>query len=433
MQRDSSKRRLRVAPGIYIKNGVYIAGFSDPNTGKWTMPTLKATTLTAAKRERASLLSALDEGRAASKSELTFDACLDRYLETLRLGRAGEDDPHNARNRRSPRSPGARHEAGTEDHHRRRARRIARRRTPFGLDRNEGVPRDARGVRGGDPRGRAHPLAARQARPREVPKQRSTKKPRRLDDADLERLFAAATPGYRIVFVLLAFTGLRIREALGLTWADVDLEHGLIRVERQLADDDVTYVDVKTANARRELPLYPVLRRSLVEHKLAAIWTADDDPVFAAGRRKPKRYRNVRRALADAVKHAELAVAPGERLSAHSLRHTYTSHLIVGLELDAATTSKLAGHADPGVTMRVYADDFRQASERNALCSRGRPSEASGLDEPDLGPDLAMWCRQIRQRLRSAIAVSTRRSADGRCVARTRDLLLVRQALSQLS
>jgi hypothetical protein len=27
---------------------------------------------------------------------------------------------------------------------------------------------------------------------------------------------------------------------------------------------------------------------------------------------------------------------------------------------------KLAGHANPHVTMRVYADDFRKASERNA-------------------------------------------------------------------
>jgi integrase len=66
------------------------------------------------------------------------------------------------------------------------------------------------------------------------------------------------------------------------------------------------------------------------------------------------------------VKEAGIKVALGEQLSSHSLRHTYTSHLIVGLELDAATTSKLAGHADPGVTMRVYADDFRHASERNA-------------------------------------------------------------------
>jgi hypothetical protein len=34
--------------------------------------------------------------------------------------------------------------------------------------------------------------------------------------------------------------------------------------------------------------------------------------------------------------------------------------------LDPSTTSKLAGHADPSVTMRVYADDFRNASARNA-------------------------------------------------------------------
>jgi integrase len=61
-----------------------------------------------------------------------------------------------------------------------------------------------------------------------------------------------------------------------------------------------------------------------------------------------------------------IPVAADERLSLHSLRHTYTSHLIVGLELDAATTSKLAGHANPNVTTRVYAEDFRKASERNA-------------------------------------------------------------------
>ena len=162
------------------------------------------------------------------------------------------------------------------------------------------------------------------------------------------------------------FTGLRIREALGLVWSDVDLEHGVLRIERQLADDDRRHLALKTENAERELPLYPRLRRLLAEHKLATPWSADDDPVFAGGRRKAKAYRNVRRAFAEAAAVAKIEVADNERLSLHSLRHTYTSHLIVDLELDAVTTSQLAGHANPQVTMRVYVDDFRKAAERNA-------------------------------------------------------------------
>ena len=145
------------------------------------------------------------------------------------------------------------------------------------------------------------------------------------------------TPGFYALFVLLAFTGLRIREALGLTWADVDTMAGVLHVRRQLDDDDRSYVDVKTPNALRELPLYPRLRRVLVEHRLASPWTADDDPVFASERRKPKRYDNARRALAVAAAEAKITVADDERLSLHSLRKTYTSHLIVGLELDAVT------------------------------------------------------------------------------------------------
>jgi hypothetical protein len=58
--------------------------------------------------------------------------------------------------------------------------------------------------------------------------------------------------------------------------------------------------------------------------------------------------------------------------------------LIVRLELDAATTSKLAGHANPQVTMRVYADDFREASERHAAVLARAAERGFG---PDLEPD----------------------------------------------
>jgi hypothetical protein len=99
-------------------------------------------------------------------------------------------------------------------------------------------------------------------------------------------------------------------------------------------------------------------------------------------------------AFTEAVAEAKIEVADDERLSPHSLRHTYTSHLIVGLELDAATASKLAGHANLQVTMRVHADDFRRASERNAAVPPVPLSVAPG---PDLGPDQACHHRRARQ------------------------------------
>ena len=169
-----------------------------------------------------------------------------------------------------------------------------------------------------------------------------------------------------MLFVLLAFTGLRIREALALTWADIDLEQDLLRVERQLADDDRRLLDVKTANALRELPLYPRLRRVLVEHKLASLWNADDDPVFAAGRRKPKGYRNARRALAEAVKEAKITVAQ-ERAALAALAEAHV-HVAPDRRARARRRDNVEARRprEPGVTMRVYADDFRKATERNA-------------------------------------------------------------------
>jgi integrase len=73
--------------------------------------------------------------------------------------------------------------------------------------------------------------------------------------------------------------------------------------------------------------------------------------------------KRCRRLLNDGL-HACHPALSGTRYKGSGI--PYTSHLIVGLELDAATTSKLAGHANPNVTMRVYADDFCKTSDRNA-------------------------------------------------------------------
>ena len=56
--------RGRPGPGLYVRDGRFIAGFK--RDGRWTMQTLDAETLTEARRERESLLAGLREGRVAA-------------------------------------------------------------------------------------------------------------------------------------------------------------------------------------------------------------------------------------------------------------------------------------------------------------------------------------------------------------------------------
>jgi integrase len=56
---------------------------------------------------------------------------------------------------------------------------------------------------------------------------------------------------------------------------------------------------------------------------------------------------------------ATLTVGESERLSWHSLRHSWASMLATDLDVPATTLARLNGHADAGFTLRVYARDGR--------------------------------------------------------------------------
>lgn len=57
-------------PGLYRRDGRFCAGFQE--NGRWRMVSFKATSLTEAKRERASLVVGPREGRIASADKSTF-------------------------------------------------------------------------------------------------------------------------------------------------------------------------------------------------------------------------------------------------------------------------------------------------------------------------------------------------------------------------
>jgi integrase len=123
-------------------------------------------------------------------------------------------------------------------------------------------------------------------------------------------------------------------------------------------------VPVKTEAGNRDLPILPALRRRLIAHRLASPRPRPRDPVFAATSGKPKQYRNVRHAL-DKIEH-ELGI----ELVSHDFRRSLASFLIIAARADDGAVTGLMGHANIAVTRRLYADDWREAEERNAVVLR---------------------------------------------------------------
>jgi integrase len=87
-----------------------------------------------------------------------------------------------------------------------------------------------------------------------------------LTEGEIRRLCEIATPRYRPVITTLAWTGLRVSEALALQWRDIDFETKEIRVRRQLDSNGMTKPP-KTRAGLRTLPLLPVLEQTLKQHR----------------------------------------------------------------------------------------------------------------------------------------------------------------------
>jgi len=83
----------------------------------------------------------------------------------------------------------------------------------------------------------------------------------------------------RALVILLAGTGLRISEALGLQVGDVDFLRGTLRVERQRDSRRAGFIPPKTRSSVRTVPLGKVVVDELAAH-LAAHGPADDGSMF---------------------------------------------------------------------------------------------------------------------------------------------------------
>lgn len=191
-----------------------------------------------------------------------------------------------------------------------------------------------------------------------------TDEKRVLNDAEIVKLLEHAD-GFRPLIAVLIFCGLRLGEALGLRWSDIDDTAGFIHVRRQLGRDRKV-AEIKTKAGRRDVVLMPQLAKVLKAHKMASLHCGAGSFVFAAPDGKGRDHRSSSRGIERAVERAEL----GDGISAHSFRHTYASQLIIGLGLDTVRVSGQLGHTNAGFTASTYAHMFDQARHADELRDR---------------------------------------------------------------
>lgn len=167
--------------------------------------------------------------------------------------------------------------------------------------------------------------------------------------------------------LLSILTGMRIGETLALRWEDIDWTHNIISVRRNVvkAYDPETKSDryfvgsPKTRQGYREIPLLPVLRRTLRD---IGGKTPDTGNYIVGGSGKPTAHSSVRETYSRFLKRHRLP-----DINFHGLRHTYAT-LLVESGGDIKTISTLLGHSKVSLTLDLYVhpsiDSKRKAMNR---------------------------------------------------------------------
>lgn len=160
-------------------------------------------------------------------------------------------------------------------------------------------------------------------------------------------LIAALPPADRAALGLAAYAGLRAGELLALDWSAVDLDRGMVRVERAWDHGSLAFVAPKSRAAERDVPVVARLRLLLEDHREL---TAGAGLLFPGGRdpRRPVSHSALLARMKRTWKRAEL-----EPLGLHEARHTYAS-LLIASGVNAKAVSTYMGHGSIAITYDRY-------------------------------------------------------------------------------
>lgn len=189
---------------------------------------------------------------------------------------------------------------------------------------------------------------------------------RRALDADERRRIVEYKHRAQLPAMLMLYAGLRRGEVTALSWSDIDLKAGEIRVNKSYDFKTGTVKSTKTAAGVRVIPVASTLDAFLKS------WIRENKPdrsgrVVLSARGEPMTETAWKRLLEsyltdlDTEYGGRKKMAPGNKMNVysitpftwHCLRHSFCT-LLYESGVDVKAAQYLMGHADIATTMAVY-------------------------------------------------------------------------------
>lgn len=197
----------------------------------------------------------------------------------------------------------------------------------------------------------------------------------------VQELVETIWPSYRAAVVFAAASGLRPSELFGLTWDRIDLETGMIVVDRQLVPArgaaTVKFGPLKTPSSYRSVRIGESTVGMLTSLK-------DDASCDIVFHRNGKPSHRQARSKAWRVAREKL---PNIGDGWHQLRHHHAS-LLIAAGLSPVAVAHRLGHKDATETLKTYShlwpnDDERMVSASDGLVRLPKSENASTTHEDD--------------------------------------------------
>jgi integrase len=188
-----------------------------------------------------------------------------------------------------------------------------------------------------------------------------------------QRAFLEAVKGDRLegLYSILLFCGLRVGEALALSWSDVDFVNGAVTISHNLAKTARGWERVgrtKTGVARA-IRLAPAMVEVLQEHRIKQLaeqhsaddaWFNDHNLCFTTVVGTVIDQRNLSRQF-----HKLLGRAGLPKMGLHSLRHSAAT-LALTTGDSYKTVQQLLGHSRASVTLNTYSHAVAELQDESA-------------------------------------------------------------------